>query len=420
MTVIQNRKQPQVSLEPPPVRWWKRLLRILVAVVIVLIAIAGATYLQKSVPKPQKRPPAKWVPVVETQPLRSTAHQVTVSAMGTVVPARVVVLESRVSGQVVSVSPDFVEGGFLKKGDGVIRLDEADYKLALAQSKSDLINAEFEMKLELGRQQVAQREWQLLGSDRKVKESELALRRPHLDKARADVASAKAAVQKATLDLERTRITAPFNAIVRSKSVDVGSQVSAQEPLAELVGTDVYWVQASVPVDRLDWIRIPRLAGQSGSSVKIVYAGGHSIQGTVIRLLGDLASEGRMARILIEVKDPLRLETDRPTEPPLLIGEYVRAEVDGRRLENVFVIPRTALRDGNTVWIMSDDRTLSIREVTPAWRDEQTVVLVDDLTAGDRLVVSDLPAPVGGMELQDKRQPPASDDVTEAGRNQEP
>jgi RND family efflux transporter MFP subunit len=309
-----------------------------------------------------------------------------------------------VSGQVVAINPEFEEGGFLKQGDSVIRLDDADYKLALAQSKSDLTKAEFELKLELGRQQVAQREWQLLGSTRKGKESEsdLALRKPHLDKAMADVASAKATVEKAALDLERTRINAPFNAIVRSKFVDVGSQVSAQKPLGELVGTDAYWVQASIPVDRLEWIRIPRLTGETGSDAKIHYAGGHTIEGKVIRLMGDLASEGRMARILIEVKDPLRNKAGRQTAPPLLIGEYVRAEVEGRRLNDVFVIPRAALRNDSTVWIMTTDRTLSIRTVSPVWRDERTVVLQNDLHAGELLIVSDLPAPVEGMELQPK------------------
>ena len=416
--MIQNRTRPEVLLEPPPVRWWKRLLRILAAVVIVLIGIAGATYLQKSASKPQRRPPVKWVPVVETQPLQSMAHQVVVTAMGTVVPARTVELESRVSGQVVAVNPEFEEGGFLKQGDSVIRLDDADYKLALAQSKSDLTKAEFELKLELGRQQVAQREWQLLGSTRKGKESEsdLALRKPHLDKAMADVASAKATVEKAALDLERTRITAPFNAIVRSTFVDVGSQVSAQKPLGELVGTDAYWVQASIPVDRLEWIRIPRLTGETGSDAKIHYAGGHTIEGKVIRLMGDLASEGRMARILIEVKDPLRNKADRQTAPPLLIGEYVRAEVEGRRLNDVFVIPRVALRNDNTVWIMNPDRTLSVRTVSPVWRDERTVVLQNDLHNGELLIVSDLPAPVEGMELQPKpahNQASTTVDVTE-------
>jgi len=230
----------------------------------------------------------------------------------------------------------------------------------------------------------------------------LALRKPHLDKARADVDAVKAAVAKATLDLDRTRISAPFNAVVRSKSVDVGSQVSIGEPMAELVGTDAYWVQASIPVDRLEWIRIPQRKNEKGANAKVYYSGGNTVDGTVIRLMGDLDSEGRMARILIEVKDPMQRQANARLAPPLLIGEYVRVEVEGRQLDDVFVIPRTALRDGSTVWIMNDDMTLSIRKVEPIWRSDLAVVIQNDLKLGQQIIITDLPAPVEGMQIRHK------------------
>ncbi len=382
-------------------------MRILAAVAIVGVGIAGATYLQKSAARPQKRAPAKWVPVVETQPLQHTSHGVTVSAMGTVIPAQTVLLKSRVSGQVVAINPEFTDGGFLKQGSVVVKLDDSDYKLALAQKKSELVNAQYALKLELGRQTVAQREWQLLYGNRgkEAFDSALALRKPHLDKAKADVDAAKAAVEKAALDLDRTRIIAPFNAIVRSKSVDVGSQVSAGESMAEMVGTDAFWIQASIPVDRIEWIRIPQQNKEPGSAAKVYYAGGHTAKGTVNRLLGDLDSEGRMARILIEVKDPMQRQANARLAPPLLIGEYVRVEVEGRQLDDVFVIPRTALRDGSTVWIMNDDMTLSIRKVEPLWRSDLAVVIQNDLQLGQQLIVSDLPAPVDGMAIRHKPKP---------------
>ena len=386
---------------PPPIRWWNRLFRLLVALAIIGVGVVGAAYLQKTAPQTKKRPPAKWVPLVQVAPLQPTRHQVVVTAMGTVIPARQIVLKSRVGGQILSVHPEFAEGGFLHKGDLVIQLDDADYKLALTEKKSNLVNSKYALKLELGRQEVAQKEWQLLIGNRKTadSESDLALRKPHLDKVNADLEAAQAQLEKAALDLERTRITTPFNAIIRSKSVDIGSQVSSQEPLAELVGTDVYWVQASIPVDRLEWIQVPKQAGDAGSPATVHYSRGHTIYGRVVRLLGDLASEGRMARIVIEVKDPLGRHKDSKNRLPLLIGEYVRIEIEGRRLEGVFVVPRTALHDDATVWLLNKDMTLAIHTVIPVWRDADTVILKDDLKAGDQLIVSDLPAPVAGMKI---------------------
>lgn len=383
----------------PSVRWWKRAIRILIAVAIVAVGVGVSAYLKKSAPTTPKRPPAKWVPLVEVQTVTPQRHQVVIKAMGTVIPALSVKLQARVAGQVIYVHPEFTDGGFVRSGDLLVQLEDDDYRLALAQRESELVNAKYQLALEQGRQQVARREWQLLKGPAE-EEADLALRKPHLEKARADVTAAEAALRKAALDMERTRIKAPFNAIVRSRSVEVGSQVALQQTLAELVGTDLYWIQAILPVERLDWIAIPRNAGQKGAQARIRYNADYVVEGRVVRLLGDLTDGGRMAQLQIEVKDPLGLGAADMRRPPLLIGEYVRVEIDGRHLENVFAVSRNVLRDADTVWLLDADQKLEIRDVTPVWRDAEIVLLQDHLKAGDRLIVSDLPAPVAGMELR--------------------
>ena len=178
------------------------------------------------------------------------------------------------------------------------------------------------------------------------------------------------------------------------------SQVSGQDQLAELVGTDEYWIQASLPVDRLSWIMIPRNSGEPGSKVRIFYRNGIELSGTVIKLLGELEAEGRMARVLVEVKDPLGLNVAEKKHPPLLIGEYVRMEIEGRQLKNVYRIPRTALRDNTRIWLITNDAKLEIRDIETLWRDAKTVLLREGLKTGDQLIVSDLPTPVNGIPVQ--------------------
>ncbi len=402
---------------PVPVHWRSRTLRICVALVIVGVSLAGATYLMKTAEKPKKRSPVKWVPVVRVLPLERDSYQVVIAATGTVIPARRIVMRSRVSGQVMAVHREFIEGGYLKKGAMVLQLDDADYRLVIAQKKSNVVNSQYALKVELGRQEVARREWQMLGGHALSKQelskqdlskeagTALALRGPHLEKARADVEVARIQVRKAELDLERTRITAPFNAVVKSRSVDIGSQVSPQEQLAELVGTDSYWVRASVPVDRLDRITIPRESADPGSPVRMRYARGQTIAGRIIRLLGDLDAASRMARLLIEVKDPLRRQANARGGLPLLIGEFVRVEILGQKLEAVITIPRAALRDGETVWMLNEDMTLRILKVMPIWRDKEAVVIQNALRDGDRIIISELSAPVAGMQLRLDRSP---------------
>jgi RND family efflux transporter MFP subunit len=321
--------------------------------------------------------------------------------MGTVIPDREIVLKPRVSGEIVEIHPEFTEGGILKKGIKVLQIDPKDYELNLEQKQSAVTDAEYALKLELGHQEVAKREWELLNGNNPAQdmEKELALRKPHLDKARAELAAAQADFKKAMLDFERTHIIVPFNAMVRTKTVDLGSQVTPQEPLAELVGTDAYRIQTSIPSDRLGWIQIPGQAGDSGSTARIIYDQGHECSGTVTRLMGDLSTEGRMARILVEVTDPLGLKASSQHRPPLLIGEYVRVEIQGRKLDGVFKLPRTALRDNSRVWIAGENQTLKIRKVRPIWRDADVVLLKEGLKPGERLIVSDLPGVVEGMSV---------------------
>jgi RND family efflux transporter MFP subunit len=341
------------------------------------------------------------ISLVQVMPLRTGDETVSVRAMGTVVPAREVTLESRVSGEIIWTHPEFAPGGFLTAGEEVLRIDPTDYQLDLARKKSQVAEAAYKLKLELGHQEVAKREWQLLKGNKSVEDSDLALRRPHLEKARADLAAARAELKGAELNLERTRITAPFNAVVRERHVETGSQVTAMESLADLVGTDEYWVRVSVPVDRLRWIRIPRTAAGEGPAVAIRYGTDAQVRtGTVIKLLSDLEAEGRMARLLVSVDDPLDLSNPASDRPPLLIGEYVQVGIQGRELTDVFRIPRSALRDGERVWLAAPGDTLSIREVDPIWRDSDTVLLRDGLESGDRLILSDIAAPVEGMALR--------------------
>jgi multidrug efflux pump subunit AcrA (membrane-fusion protein) len=134
--------------------------------------------------------------------------------------------------------------------------------------------------------------------------------------------------------------------------------------------------------------------------VRVVHRNGYERSGEVIELLGDLETQGRMARILVAVKDPLGLKDTGQTIRPLLIGDYVRVKIEGSPLSQVFRIPRTALRDNDTIWVVGDDSTLDIRPVKIIWRDSQTVLLDQGLDPGDRVIVSDLAAPVKGMKIQ--------------------
>lgn len=391
-------------------------LRAVIPLVIVVLAVLGAYAMIATKPVARKKPPKVPVPVVNISYLQPQETRIWTPAMGTVEASREVDLEPEVSGKIISVSPSFIPGGFFRKGQEVLRIDPVDYELAVKQQKAVLTEAEYNLKLELGHQKVAGREWKLLGktSDKSSSGSaDLALRKPHLEKARADVESAKAKLRAARINLARTKVKAPFAAQVASRSVDLGAMISSQETLARLVGTEEAWVIASVPVDRLERITFPdEQKGASGSSVRIMSGGAGNLsqrQGEVVRLLPSLEDKGRMARVIVSVKDPFNLQRKKGT-PPLLLGSYVKVKIDSGVLEDTYVIDRDAFRDNDTVWIMDDNGTLEVREVKTVWRDENSIYVKEGLNPGERLVLTDISAPLEGMKLRVSKKSEAGED----------
>jgi len=380
----------------------KPIVRIVLSVILIAAGIGGARYLIHTKPKVNRRPPARMAPLVKTMPLTLETYRINIPVMGLVVPAQETVLKVPVGGEIIDLSPEFTPGGLLQEKGLMLKIDPKDYQLALQQKQRSLSDAEYAYKLELGRQDVAHREWNLLYGENKTGEveSELALRKPHLEKARADIEAARAELELAKIDLARTRVTAPFNALVLNKYVDLGSQVSPQEKLADLVGTDAYWVQVSVPVEHLKWLKIPQDKNDEGASATIQYRENYKRQGKVIRMLADLSKEGRMARLLVEIEDPLDLQAKKSRRPPLLIGEYVRVVIDGAPLPDVYRLPRFALRNDNQVWLADRDKKLAIRSVNTLWREEEYVYVQDGLQPDDSLIISALAAPVEGMDLR--------------------
>lgn len=401
--------EPPPALRPPRKRR-KLVLRILRGVVMVVVPLTVLTggvlvakHLIDTAPVAERRQVEQMATPVRVEPVTLDSVEAAIQVMGSVMPAQEVILQPRVSGEVVELSPRFVPGGRFDAGDFVLRIDPADYELAVQRAESQVAQAEYELKLEQGRQEIARREWELLDMEDEASEldRELALRRPQLLYAEAALRAAQAAVREAELALERTEVKAPFNCIVANESIDLGAQVSPQTQLGMLVGTDLYWVQAAVPVDQLKWIRFPN-GERAGSEAVIRQKVGTGVQGEwrgrVARLMSGLEPQGRMARVLIEVPEPLDADMLNGSLP-LLVDAYVNVTIKGRRVENVATVPRSALRDDRRVWIMNEADTLDIREIDIVWGNQDVVLVAAGLDEGERLVTSDLPAPVAGMAL---------------------
>lgn len=386
----------------------KTLLRkVIPTLAVLLVGVFVASRLGSSRPMPEVAPEDERATLVRIMEAVPGPQSIRVEAMGTVIPARRLDLIPEVGGIIVEMNPNLVPGGFLKAGEIVVRIDPRDYEAAVKRARANLKDARLSLELEEGRQIIAKREWEAIYPTTQSAEasSRLALREPHLESARASLDSAASALEQAYLDLERATITAPFDSTVESESVEMGRLVTPQNIIATLVGAEMYWVQMSIPVGRLSWIALPDTKGLGGAQALITHRVGPDATieraGRVIRLLSDLEPDGRMARLLVAVDDPLRLDSGVGGGTlPLLIGAYVSVEIDGRELENVYVIPRTAIREGDRLWIMNEDDCLSVREVEIVWRRKDEVLVADAIEPGERIVTSRIPTPIPGMLLR--------------------
>jgi RND family efflux transporter MFP subunit len=389
----------------------RRLLRFLLKAVLPLAVLGVTAWIVRTLyltrPTVARENVAPAAPVVAVLELEPRAHQITIEAYGTVVPARRVMLQTQVSGRVIHHHASLAPGGVLAQGVEVIRIDPTDYELGLTQAEVALSSAKASYELEQGQQVVAAKEWALLKDEIEAPQEmeDFALRRPQQRRARAEVEAAENRLARARLDLERTVVHAPFNALVLEESIEIGQLISPQDEAAELVGTDQFWVRVAVPYDVLSRIRFPRGDEQPGSAAE-VFVAAESAQprartAHVLRLLGDLSERGRMARILISIDDPLCLSDDHPpNDIPILLNSYVRVVIDAGTIEKAVKIPRLALRENAKVWLRDAGGLLQIRDVDIQWRQPDSVLVADQFGPNEQLITSRLAVVVPGMRVR--------------------
>jgi len=327
----------------------------------------------------------------------------TVVATGIVQPATDISLSNQVGGEVTRIASQFLPGAYVTKGELLLQINPADFENTLLLRKSDLALAKSDYEVELGRQDVAQKDYELIGDELSTENRNLVLRKPQLEAAKANVAAAEAAVNQATLNLQRASIRAPFDAHILSRNVNLGSQIAPGSDLGRLVGIDEYWVMANVPLSKVNWLEIEENTDGSGAPVKIVHPAawepGQFREGRVSRLVGALDNQTRLARVIIKVEDPLMRRTPDTEKPPLIIGTFVEVQIEARKLENVTRLERQYIRPGNTVWVM-EDGALAIREVSILFEDQDFAYIKEGLEDNEQVVATDLATVVNGSPLR--------------------
>ena len=376
-----------------------------VAIIGSAVFISIAMNLLK--PPPLKAESPDTALVVKTQLLHAANATLAVESQGTVLPRTQTLLTSEVSGTVLQVSPQFVVGGTFKAGDLLLQIDPTDYKVALQRAKANLISMNAQLTFERARATQAEKEWAMTG--RPTEEAPLlALRKPYLEEARANVLQAEAEVTQAQLKLERTAIRVPYTGMVSTKAVDIGQYVSVGANLGEtfaidfaevrlpLTKRDLSMMDSFSQVDREHNLQVTLLGSADGNEKRW--------NARLIRSEGVIDKVNRSLYVVAQVDDPYGRNSDNETNiTPLLMGTFVTAIIGGKSIANAFAIPRHALLEGSKIALVDDDQRLRLKSVEPIYADQEFYYLIDGIEEGAEIIVSTVGVPIEGMKVAPER-----------------
>jgi len=385
-------------------RWFWRIL----ALGILAAGILGFVALQVLKPRPAVNPPAKQLPLVRAVPVDFREGALPVTGHGLVKPRAEIGLAAEISGKVSYVSADRVTGGAFARGDVRIRIDPEPFRAALSQASAERQSAVATLKLS---EQLLERTEQLIAKgflSRQTLDERIAGR----DQARAALARAEALEQTRRIDLERTIIRAPFSGKVLSKKIDLGETVQPGKELARIFTDDAVEIPVSLTDRDVALISDPWRgnAYSGGSKVRATVTVEHggtrfAWSGYVDRIEAAVDSATRTFNVVVRVDDPS--DRGRPLAPaaaeppPLLVGMYAAVEIAGRDQGRYAVVPRRALRDGGTLWLLARGDTVSIRPVRVLREADETVaVSADGLPRDARVIVGDLKVVTQGMPVR--------------------
>ncbi|MEC8226559.1 MAG: efflux RND transporter periplasmic adaptor subunit [Pseudomonadota bacterium] len=376
--------------------------KILIPLVVIVVTVLLVMFIKSNPPQANRfSSPPKAKVNVAVKTLTPETYQVMIDSFGTVKPRTQSMLVAQASGQIIEISEQFREGGFFEKGDVLLQLDDRDHRAEVKSAQATLLTAEQSLLEEQARGRQAITDWERLGKGEQA--SSLVLRKPQLAAAEASVLSAQATLEKAKLDLERTKITAPYAGRVLSRSVDLGQVVSNNMELASIYAIDRVEIRLPIKNKDLPFINLPEqfrdgAKNSAGSLVKFSsdLVGKQQWQGQVIRTEGAIDESAQQLYVVAQINDPYKATL--ANQYPIKIGQYIKAQITGKAIENAIVIPNSAIYQGTYVYV-EEQGVLRRKNISLAWQNATQAMVAEGLSAGDHLVITPLGQVSSGTQV---------------------
>jgi RND family efflux transporter MFP subunit len=362
---------------------------------VVAASVLAAIALMATSPVLSPASPKAVLPSIGVQTARAEQVRLVVNSQGSIVPRTESDLVPEVSGRVVWMSPALISGGYFQEGETLLELDKADYQVSLKRASANLKRAQAE-------QEHAYFEYERLKSLEarqlvSISQLENALRVSRI--AAATLEEAQVSHDQANLDLSRTTMVAPYAGFVRSKSVDIGQFVGRGSKVARVFSSESIEVRLPIADQQLAYLGLSstsnrgRLPDELQLDVELSadYAGLNLVwQGKIVRFEAEIDAKSRMLNAVARV-------TSQGPQDMLTVGMFVHAEIKGVVKQNIYVLPRTALRGNNEVLLVDKDGRLTARIVEVLRVFQNRVYISAGLQDGDEVNISSLNTFIDGM-----------------------
>jgi RND family efflux transporter MFP subunit len=369
--------------------------QIIIPIVILAAGIAAMAVFSSMKKPPEEKAEVDNTPIVAVSDISVMPMTLEVNSYGMVTPKYETELIAQVNGEIVELSDTFLRGGFVKKNQLLARIDPNDYQAALIDAQASMATARAALEKEVAQGKVAEREWKQITD---TSPTELSLRKPQLAQELARVKAAQASVLRAERNLERTEIRAPYDAMINSRNIGLGSFVGVGTKIGHVLATATAEIRLPVADNQLEF-----LANQ-GVNAKVnlfgKYAGKDTQwSATIKRNEGVIDNKSRMGYLVAELNDPYQLNNNTEKEiTPLRFGSYVNAKIVGNNIAQATSVPRHLVVNGKVAILDSDSR-LHYVVIDIVRQQGSNVIVANGLLEGDRLIVSALDYPVNGMKL---------------------
>jgi len=341
---------------------------------------------------------------VNVQILIPIDYEVKIKSTGTTTPITQTILTSEVGGEVIYRSKKFSEGSSIIIGEILAKIDDTDLQLQYKNALLQLASAEVQFAVQQAEAEIAQEAWKQVGEGAA---QDLTAKKPQLKQAKAALEVAKAQVQSAEKKLNKTEITAPYTGRIKDINIDLGSTILPGQPVGSMYTSNEIEVTLSIKDSDLRFLDIPmdgrKLNPDQKSLVviKSLYKGEmQEWSGNLERVDGVIDPMTRMIKLIANFKNNFIEDT----KPILPIGLFVEAEVSGKILIDVFMIPNTALTPNDELLVVNQENTLEIRKVKIITKMKDHIIVKKEMKAGERVVVSKLSIATNGMLVNPRYQ----------------